>query len=61
MLKALLECREAELEATGTEDIKAVIELRTNHDRELGELVRRCRELLAQADTTGCPPGHWLG
>ena len=47
MLKALLECR-SRLEDTGAEHIKAVVELRTNHDRELGEVVRRCRELLAE-------------
>ena len=60
-MKALHEARGAELEQTGTDDTEAVIELRMNHDRELHEMVRRCREVLAQHGTEDCPPGHWLG
>ena len=60
-MKALLKGRDADVEQTGVDDTEAVIELRVNHDRELREMVRRCREVLAQRGPKDCPPGHWLG
>jgi len=58
-MKGLLEERQPELEK-GT-DTASEIEVVSDRDRELRELARRCRQLLAQAAPANCPPGHWLG
>jgi hypothetical protein len=58
-MKGLLEDRQLELEEGA--DTAGEIELVLDRDRELCELARRCRKLLAQAAPATCPPGHWLG
>jgi hypothetical protein len=58
-MKGLLEDRQLELEEGA--DTAGEVELVLDRDRELRELARRCRQLLAQAAPTNCPPGHWLG
>ena len=58
-MKDLLEDRQPELEEGA--DRAGEIELVLDHDRELRELARRCRALLAKRTVRDYPPGNWLG
>ena len=58
-MKGLLEDKEAEPEKGA--DTAGEIEPVVDHDRELWELARRCRDLLAKRTVRDYPPGHWLG
>jgi hypothetical protein len=58
-MKGLLEDRQLELEEGA--DTAGEIELVLDHDRELRELARRCRDLLAKQTVRDYPPGNWLG
>ena len=50
-----------QLEVDKGADTAGEIELVLDRDRELRELARRCRQLLAQPAPEIYPPGHWLG
>ena len=58
-MKGLLEDRQLELEEGA--DTADEVELVLDRDRELRELARRCRDLLAKRTVDDCPPGNWLG
>ena len=60
-MNALLEGRHAPLDVADTDELDEAIDLTTVDDRDLRDLARRCRELLAAKTTEDCPPGHWLG
>ena len=59
-MNGLLDTRPAIDDTVETDD-ERVDDVRRDDDETLGELKRRCRDLLVKKCRDECEPGHWLG
>jgi hypothetical protein len=60
-MNGVLKVEEFERPHVDDADIREFLEAEAECERELRDLVRRCRLLLADSGPIERPPGHWLG